>query len=131
MSKIIFIKTRRYSTLINRIFEEYKENVEIYVERHRYTEKDIPELVNWWCTNRIIKRTIDFTLKRDGVELFGFHDTPDQFWAAMSEQPFVEGLAKEKIVRYRVSLQKPRRSLHKSLCKLVTTLFSAKGKGEI
>lgn len=58
-----------------------------------------------WCTNNAIKRTIDFTLKKDGVGLFGFHDTPDDFWAALSEHPFVERLAVEKIIKYKVLLE--------------------------
>lgn len=95
----ISIKTTIYSTLIKRIFEEYNEHIEIYIEGSRYSEKDIPKLLEWWCTNKTIKTTLDFTLKRDGVGIFGFHDTPDDFWAAISELSFVEQLAREKIIQ--------------------------------
>lgn len=98
----ISIRTTRYSTLIKRIFEEYNENIEIYIEGSEYTEKDIPKLLEWWCNNKTIKATVDFTLSRDGIGIFGFHDSPDDFWAAISERPFVEQLAKEKIIRCKV-----------------------------
>ena len=136
MSNLIWIHTRRYSTLIKRIFEEYHENVEIYIEGYRYTDNDVPKLLKDWCTNRIIKRTLDFSLKRNHVELFGFHDTPDEFWAASSERPFVERLANEKIVRFRVyphaqevfSGNKSKSSLVKSLYKFLKSLFSPEAK---
>ncbi|MHC4654641.1 MAG: hypothetical protein ACYS91_06425 [Planctomycetota bacterium] len=102
MSNLISIRTRRYSTLLKRIFEEYNKNVEIIIDGIKYTEKDIPELLEWWCKNVIIKRTLNFTFKQDGVTLFGFHDTPDEFYADISERTFVERLAKETIIRCRI-----------------------------
>lgn len=121
MSERISIKTTRFSTLIKRIFEEYHENVEIYIEGCQYSEKDIPELLDWWCKNGTIKATIDFTLNRDGVSIFGFHDTPDDFWASISERPFIEQLAKDKIIRAKIypdnydACLKPRRGKSMSL----------------
>ena len=97
--RMLSIKTTRYAALIKRIFLAYNDNVEIYIDGGRYTEKDIPNLLEWWCYNKTIKATLDFTLKQNGVAIFGFHDTPDEFWAAMSERVFIEQLAKEKIVR--------------------------------
>jgi hypothetical protein len=102
MTDVIWMKTHKYSEFLKRLFAEYNENVEIEIDGCIYTEKDLPHLVKEWCTNRIIRRTIDFALKMDGVMLFGFHDTPDEFWAAMSERPFIEKLAAEKIIKYRV-----------------------------
>jgi len=98
----ISIKTDKYSTLIKRIFLEYNDNIEINIDGSRYTEKDIPNLLEWWCYNKTIKETVDFTLKQNGVAIFGFHDTPDEFWAAASERPFIEKLAKEKIIQYNI-----------------------------
>jgi hypothetical protein len=98
----ISIETTRYSTLMKRIFEEYNENIEIHIDGSRYTEKDIPKLLEWWCNNKTIKATVDFTLSRDGVRIFSFHDSPDDFWAAISERLFVEQLAKEKIIRFKL-----------------------------
>ncbi|MHC4396839.1 MAG: hypothetical protein ACYS1A_14410 [Planctomycetota bacterium] len=123
MSNLIFIKTRRYSTLLKRIFEEYNENIEIYYESYRYTEKDIPEILKDWCSNSILKKTIDFKLIQNGKELFGFHDTPDNFWAAISERPFIERLAKEKVIRYRICSCEPKVSFGKSLCRYLKNLF--------
>jgi hypothetical protein len=141
MSDIIWIKTHKYSTLLRRIFEEYKKNAEIYIEGHRYSEYDIPQLLDNWCTNRIITRTINFSLKKDGMELFGFHDTPDEFWAAMSERPFVERLASERIIRYRIypkayeaflrdKMKKTKGSLGRSLYKFFRNIVLPHGKDE-
>ena len=102
MGKRIAIKTKRYSTFIKHIFEEYNNDVDIFIEGNHYSSSDIPKITEEWCKNSIIKKTIDFNIMRDGLELFGFHDTPDDFWASMSEQPFVERMAKEKIVSYRI-----------------------------
>jgi hypothetical protein len=102
MSNLISIRTRRYSTLLKRIFEEYNKNVEIIIDGIKYTDKDIPELLEWWCKNVIIKRTSDFIFTQDRVILFVFHDTPDEFYADISERAFIERLAREKIIRYRI-----------------------------
>jgi hypothetical protein len=102
MGSVLWIKTRRYSEFLKHIFAKYNQNVEIEIDGRVYADKDIPYLLKEWCTNHIIRRTIDFTLKKDGVILFGWHDTPDDFGVAMSERPFVEQLAAEKIVRYKV-----------------------------
>lgn len=102
MSNLISIRTRRYSTLLKRIFEEYNKNVEIIIDGIKYTDKGIPELLEWWYKNVIIKRTLHFSFKQNGVGLFGFHDTPDEFYADISERTFVERLAKEKIIRCRI-----------------------------
>ena len=98
----IYISTTRYSTLIKRICEEYNENIEIYIDGSRYTGEEIPKMLEWWCKNKTIMATIDFTLSRNGVDLFGFHDSPEEFWAVMSERLFVEQLAKEKIIRFKI-----------------------------
>ena len=100
--EIIAIETDRYSTLIKRIFDEYNENVEIIIDGVCYKETAIPELLDWWCKNEIIMKTRDFVVRRDGVDIFGFHDMPDDFLAAVSELDFVAKLADENIVRYRV-----------------------------
>ena len=103
MSKIIEIKTTRYSTLVGRIFEEYHENIDIHIESCHYTEEDIPELMKDQCTNRMLKNTIDFLICQDGKQLFGFHDYPNNFfWADISVIEFVKKLANEKIIRYRL-----------------------------
>ena len=139
MCKWIHIKTSRYSTLFKCIFEEYNKNVVIFIDSGQYTDKDLPKLINQWCVNRIIKRTLNFKLIKDGVELFFFHDTPNDLVAAMSERPFVEDLAKEEIIRYRVYPKEyisfmrdiryeKRRSLSKSIFKFLKRLFTPKSK---
>lgn len=97
---VIAIETRRYSAVVRRILEQYNRNVEISVDGHRYQDADIPELLNSWCTNRSLKKTIDFSLTRRDTPLFGFHDYPfGFFWAAESERSFVQQLAEEELLR--------------------------------
>lgn len=102
LGKVIAISTRRYSCLMKRILSEYGINAEIYIDGLCYKEEDISELMNKFCTNEKLKNTNDFTLIKDGTELFGFHDHPSDFWCNISELEFIKSLAKEKIVRYRV-----------------------------
>ena len=130
MSNFISISTRRYSTLLERILEEYNENVEITIDGIKYTDEHIPKLLEWWCKNKIIKVTLDFTLKQDGIVLFGFHDRPDEFYAALSERTFVERLAKENIIRcriyppaYGVFLRNKRKKSTSSVCKSIYRFF--------
>ena len=101
MQKSISVETRRYSTLIKHIFEKYNKNVVIYINGIRYDENDIPKLLNEWCTNDRIKSTSDFAVYRNDILLFGFHDHPSDFFAAVSELEFIEFLALEKIIRFK------------------------------
>ena len=115
MSKYLSINTRRYSKLLQCIFEEYNENVKIEIDGRQYTDNEIPELLKEWCTNRNIRKTLNFSLERDGVVLFGFHDHPCEFFVALSERPFVERLADQKIIRYEVSSGKVQKGVLASI----------------
>jgi len=115
MSKYLSINTRRYSKLLQCIFEEYNENVKIEIDGRQYTDNEIPELLREWCTNRNIRKTLNFSLERDGVVLFGFHDHPCEFFVALSERPFVERLADRKIIRYEVSSGKVQKGVLASI----------------
>ena len=124
MEKIIEIKTTRYSKLVERIFEEYHENIDIYIGSGHYTEEDIPELMKNLCTNRMLKNTIDFLICQDGKQLFGFHDNPDAFRADISVIEFVKKLANEKIIRYRLQPVRPHsgKSIVNKVLKIVRRL---------
>jgi L-rhamnose isomerase len=109
------VKTRKYSTFIKRIFDEYSDDVEIFVEGRLFTPSEIPIIIEEWCKNSAIKNTIDFCVKRNGEDIFCFHDTPDNFWVSISELSFIKRLAKEKIVKYRICTKKKRISFLKKL----------------
>ena len=89
MKKLIGIETTRYSTLLKHILSEYTDNVTIKIGIETYTPgkyklycKDaIPLLSRDWCTNKNIKKTTFFSLKQNGVELFGWWDNPCNMWA--------------------------------------------------
>ncbi|HTH50034.1 MAG TPA: hypothetical protein VMB21_21150 [Candidatus Limnocylindria bacterium] len=105
MAHLITIETTRYSEFFRRLLTEYADHVSIEIEGKQYGAGDIPRLLKEWCTNSKICRTRDFTLRQKGVDLFGFHDHPDELWAALSERAFVERLEAKRILRCR--LQKP------------------------
>ena len=102
MGKTISIETKRYSTLVKRILEEYSHDVVIKIDHTQFSESYIPQLLSNWCTNKSIKSTKYFVLKQQGEELFWFFDHPDNMCAAVSVLPFIKRLADEKIVRYKI-----------------------------
>lgn len=102
MGKTISIETKRYSTLIKRILEEYCHDVVIKIDNTQFSESYIPQLLSNWCTKRSIESTNYFVLKHKGDDLFWFFDHPDNMCAAVSVMPFIERLADEKIVRYKI-----------------------------
>lgn len=73
---------------------------------HSGTEA-IRRLAVEWCANQKIRAAHDFLLRKSSLELFGFHDGPEELWAAPSELAFVESLAAQKLLRYRVLQQAP------------------------
>lgn len=101
--RIVSLVTRRYSVLIRRILERYGTNATILIDGREYQGGDVPKLLADWCTNRVIRWTVDFQVIRDGTAIFGFHDSPTDFWAAESELPFIRTLAAEEITRYEVA----------------------------
>ena len=98
--KLISIHTKRYSTFLRRLLEEYSHNATAVIDRNRFAGSDFPQLIATWCTNARIRATRDFKLLRGRAEVAGFHDTPDEMWIAATELPFVQRLAAEKIIRY-------------------------------
>ena len=102
MGETILIETKRYSTLIRRILEDYNHDVVVKIDNTQFSESYIPQLLSNWCTNRIIESTIYFALMHKGDSLFWFFDHPDNMCAAISVLPFIKKLADEKIVRYKI-----------------------------
>ena len=94
----IFIKTTRYSKLFEEIFNGYLPGGSVEIESQSFSQKDESQLKQW-CINSNIIATKDFSLKRNGVELFYFHDHPENLSVADSEKEFVERLKKEGLIR--------------------------------
>lgn len=101
-NKLIAIETKRYSVFFRRLLQEYGVGSRVEVDGKAIKTERLPQLITEWCTNEQIKKTKNFKLSRGKIDLFGFHDTPDEMWAMETELPFVERLAKEKIVRFRI-----------------------------
>ncbi len=97
--RVVGLRTRRYSALVSRILEEYGRGSAIILDNRCYEGPEVSNLSSDWCTNRMIRATREFRVLREGVALFGFHDSPEEFWAAESERAFVERLVAEKLVR--------------------------------
>ncbi len=106
MGEIIAVETRRYSTLVKRILENYRHDVVIKIDNTQFSESYIPQLLSNWCTNKSLISTNYFVLKHMGDGLFWFFDHPDNMCAAISVLPFIKQLADEKIVRYKIIKKK-------------------------
>jgi hypothetical protein len=100
--RLIALETQRYSTMFRRILETYGAGALIEIDGKKHGERDLPQLLQDWCTNARIEKTMAFVLEREGRPLFGFHDHPSETWAAVSELDFVDGLRRDGIVRYRI-----------------------------
>ena len=101
--KFISIQTKRYSEFFRRLFDEYKTNYSVFIDGKIVESAKFSKLIEDWCTNDLIKKTRDFKLSRDNIDLFGFHDGPDELWAIETELPFVERLAADKLIRFRTN----------------------------
>ncbi len=102
VEKLIGISTTKYSTLFSKIFDEFSHGCRIQIDGKEYREQDIAKLKSEWCQNSKIEETRNFKFSIGDEELFGFHDSPDQLWAATSVLDFVQRLADEKIIRYQI-----------------------------
>ena len=99
MNNFIFIKTKRYSKFFTHLLTEYQTNVQILIDGKEYKDSDIKYLKEEWCTNKKIRNTRDFLLKKEGDEIVGFHDYPEQTWIANSENAFINVLIEKQIIR--------------------------------
>ncbi len=115
MDAWIFIETTRYSEFFRQVLGEYSEDVSIEIDRRQYGADDIPRLLKEWCTNRKIRGTRDFMLRRGNRILFWFHDHPRELYAALSEREFVERLEREKVLRHRLMPLKEKKSTGRRL----------------
>ncbi|MGH7976484.1 MAG: hypothetical protein ACREC8_07455 [Limisphaerales bacterium] len=101
-NKFIAIETKRYSEFFRRLFQEHGTDSQAMVDGGKISAEQFPQLIIDWCKNAQIKKTRNFRLSRGKTDLFGFHDSPDELWAVETELPFVERLAAEKLVRFRI-----------------------------
>lgn len=127
-TKLISVVTTQYSEFFQRLFQEYTNETAVVIDLRHYSPSDFPKLIANWCTNAKISDTREFRLLCGSVELFGFHDHPDELWAAYSELPFIERLAAERIIRYRVlpaSPKQPVRVQRIAVLLVVAALFAA------
>jgi hypothetical protein len=99
---LISIETTHYSEFFRRLFQEYKTDSYVRVDGKVVNAAQFPQLIADWCTNDQIKKTKNFKLSRGETDLFGFHDSPDELWAVETELPFIERLAADKLVRFRI-----------------------------
>jgi hypothetical protein len=90
------IHTTRYSKVVTAFIDQYPQ-AEIRLDK-RQPEGGLAS----WCTNRALRRAIDFSLRQGKIELLGFHDGPTNMWAAFEALPLIEKLAAQKLLRYTV-----------------------------
>jgi hypothetical protein len=99
---LISVQTTRYSEFFRRLLQEYGTDSQAAIDGKNFSAEQFPQLIADWCVNDQIKKTRNFRLSRGKTDLFGFHDSPDEFWAAETELPFIERLAGDKLVRFRI-----------------------------
>ncbi|MFB3896560.1 MAG: hypothetical protein ACE14V_09690 [bacterium] len=101
-TKHIWIISKKYSALFKGIIEHYRDNAYLVIDGKKYLSKEFDHVINTWCTKKYIKNTIDFKVIRSGKEILGFHDTPDETWAELTEEPFVKELVDAGLCKYRI-----------------------------
>ena len=104
--KLIQIKTKRYVLFFNTLFDFYKSDIEVIIDGKVYKNENIKNLKAEWCVKNRILRTKDFSVKKDGEEIYGFHDNIYELWASYSELTFIESLFEKNILRYRIQNEK-------------------------
>ena len=105
-NKIIHIQTTRYSAFFKEVFSRLEGDIIIKIDGERFTNEDIPVLLEDWCTNRQIMATQTFALIRNGKPVIGFFDSPDNLWIDSELEQMVRELKEEKIIRFTVSEKK-------------------------
>lgn len=105
-NKIIHIQTTRYSAFFKEVFRRIEGDIIIKIDGERFTNEDIPFLLEDWCTNRQIMATRTFALTRNGKAVIGFFDSPDNLWVDCELEQMMKQLRKEKIIRFTISEKK-------------------------
>ena len=57
---------------------EYSDGTSAEVDGRFYPASEFPHLIENWCSNKSIRATRDFALRRGNRTLFGFHDHPSR-----------------------------------------------------
>jgi hypothetical protein len=78
----------------------------IKIDGEKFTNEDIPILLDNWCTNKQIKATRTFVLIMNRKAVIGFFDSPDNLWVDPELEQMVLQLKEAKIIRYTVSEQR-------------------------
>lgn len=120
---VLGIETTRYSAVVGRILEAYQSEVIVRIDGRMYQGPQIDVLRRDWCTNRNITSTFNFEVIRGDVAIFGYHDHPDELWAASSEEGFVASLANERLLRFRKLQWVPSPSLSERFSEVIRRLF--------
>ncbi|MFX0202761.1 MAG: hypothetical protein ACFFCW_42195 [Candidatus Hodarchaeota archaeon] len=105
-NKIIYIETTRYSAFFKEVFRRLEGDIIIKIDGEKFTNEDIPFLLDDWCTNRQILATQTFGLIRNGKAVIGFFDSPDNLWVDIELELMVIQLREAKIIRFTMSEQR-------------------------
>lgn len=94
MEYLLSIDSENYVNLLRRVVSDYSKYdfIEINGEKRPFEW-----ILNYWCNEESINRTIDFAIFKNGRAVVGFHDSPDEMWADVSEEHYFRSLENEKI----------------------------------
>ncbi len=94
---MVTIETTRFSTVVAAFVERYPDAVAKLDKRTQTSS------VGQWCTNAVLLRAINFSLRRGRNELLGFHDGPRNMWASSETLALVDELAAKRVLRFSVA----------------------------
>ncbi len=97
---LISIETNKFRTFFKAVCEEYKSEITTIIDGKKYYANDHEWLIANWCNRKNLSKTINFLIKKDDKEIFGFHDSPDNLWASEDQLPFLERLRQQRIIKY-------------------------------
>jgi hypothetical protein len=105
-NKIISIQTTRYSAFFKEVFIRLEGDIIIKIDGEKFTNEDIPFLLDNWCTNKQIIATQTFGLIIDGKAVIGFYDSPDNLWVDIGLEQMMIQLREAKIIRFTMLKQR-------------------------
>jgi len=97
---LISIETQSFRKFFKAVCEEYKTEITTMIDGKEFYANDHDWLIANWCNRSNLSKTINFVIKKDDNEIFGFHDSPYNLWADVSQLDFLEKLRGQKIIKY-------------------------------
>jgi len=93
---LVAIDTKHYSKVVRAFLNRFPGALV------RLDKKTVDSDLEEWCTNRNLKSLRDFSVSLGDREILSFHDAPDKMMASEDQLSFIEDLAAQKMLRFRI-----------------------------